>query len=972
MNRRADILIDAIGKADEKYIRRSMPMTDIRSDINNEIMEDITMEKTENGLIEITVERPPEKNVRRYKGIRIAAVSGLAAAVAVTGGLLVWNNLGNSQIPTDNNGVNITLPPDVDPDKVIEEANYFPDIRDLKWGMTVEEVKAHETETLSSEENDVRSSDRLQTLLNYENVEYKEYNTTMTLCVDKIDGLNGVNYYIDAETYPDAANTLKDALEKEYGEYDDSYGNYIWSMPEKNLTVVLYDWQISVQVSYFPYIDLSQDSTADTEESGEDQTDDSNLNNYQKYSSVAGSGEIPVYPPAMPGFDEEDFDYSTIDHNGYPRILLMDILMADYDRKYDLHLVAEDVYADPTDKDILYGNMSWAVTENESDEIINFVFIDGLYDCRIDLTKLDDYLGVFNITDDEGKNRTIVKEAYNSETPGYYKTTFAELTDNGSNSTFYSIAGYTNSDPYVSDQEAVGMKLSADLECDGKEIFDYNTGAAFSFNFDTHEVSIRLLETAETQPEETQEPTPAADSESTGPEKIKTFSVGSQNYLRHEPNPGENSPFAADIEIANHIAYVEELRWISTENFLAEAKEDMQYYEGRYESFEAALKPYCDENGGLIYEKAIAVPQTPMGEMFGDVEYYSSSYDYRVIDDTWLIAFNETDAFIHMRDDRMTAIRQDIEHLWSIFDDYPDMTVTAVTDWDTDPMEIYLKIIAESSDLAGIKASLSAACGEAADYCRFVTPEEERATWLPVTMLVQNGDVYNKETVEGYDIYNVAFDNGVYTGVLWGSSSEAADKLREFAMFDEAGTLIKETENIPHTVKDQKEFLKALRENIKSFERIIPYASIFDPIKLPRTYEAGFSCYYSIGSQVLEVMASPSNLRSDEYEVMYRLLQPEANEYHDMSHTRYIVMNFRDNYTFDDPANGYKGYVIRGIEVIKSFEGLKTIMQVRIIADESMWEEIEHINGDGLRLVEGELLFAQEPADTAGMEYWDN
>ncbi len=134
-----------------------------------------------------------------------------------------------------------------------------PDIRNLKWGMTVEEVIAHEPEELSGRKVEKGYSDQMQTLLRYDDVEFRGYKTQMILCfVDGI-GLNGVNYHIPDEDY---YKVLMGELTEEYGEptYNNTDAGYSissscsWDMPDKGLNIFILKYTGHTQFSFFPLL----------------------------------------------------------------------------------------------------------------------------------------------------------------------------------------------------------------------------------------------------------------------------------------------------------------------------------------------------------------------------------------------------------------------------------------------------------------------------------------------------------------------------------------------------------------------------------------------------------------------------------------------------------------------------------------------------------------------------------------------
>lgn len=133
-----------------------------------------------------------------------------------------------------------------------------PDIRNLKWGMTVEEVIAHETEEMSGRKVEKSYSDQMQTLLTYDNIEFIGYNTQMILCVNDVNGLDGVNYHIpDADNY----KILKDELTKEYGQPNDYDTSCTWEFPDEGMMIFLMD---AVSFTQFSFYTLLPDETSES------------------------------------------------------------------------------------------------------------------------------------------------------------------------------------------------------------------------------------------------------------------------------------------------------------------------------------------------------------------------------------------------------------------------------------------------------------------------------------------------------------------------------------------------------------------------------------------------------------------------------------------------------------------------------------------------------------------------------------
>lgn len=114
------------------------------------------------------------------------------------------------------------------------------DIRNLKWGMSVDEAKANETATFFNEEYDLEQK---RTLLNYSNVEYNGLIVEMTLNVSDTDGLNGVNYHIDGNYYQDLYNKGVEMYGKPDEQYDDGLKTAWWYAPTEKyqIFIMFYD-----------------------------------------------------------------------------------------------------------------------------------------------------------------------------------------------------------------------------------------------------------------------------------------------------------------------------------------------------------------------------------------------------------------------------------------------------------------------------------------------------------------------------------------------------------------------------------------------------------------------------------------------------------------------------------------------------------------------------------------------------------
>lgn len=143
-----------------------------------------------------------------------------------------------------------------------------PDIRNLKWGMSIDEVKQYEDSEFFKEEVEEGSSGNIQTLLTYRNVSFDDYTAKMVLCIGDGVGLNGVNYYIACNDISDAYTKFYDSFVSDYGEPTSAVlKNMVsWDIPSIKQSILLVKSDSSVEVHFFPYSGGNSDSTSDAAE----------------------------------------------------------------------------------------------------------------------------------------------------------------------------------------------------------------------------------------------------------------------------------------------------------------------------------------------------------------------------------------------------------------------------------------------------------------------------------------------------------------------------------------------------------------------------------------------------------------------------------------------------------------------------------------------------------------------------------
>ena len=134
--------------------------------------------------------------------------------------------------------------------KIIEN----PDIRNLKWGMTVDEVIQFEEEN-NYEKSTNDDSIYKQTLLTYNNIIFEGYEAKMVLCITEGVGLDGVNYHIKGDKY----NEIYNRLCEKYGTPTNENNSYsmsaYWDIEDENKSIMLMKieaGEITTQYSFFP------------------------------------------------------------------------------------------------------------------------------------------------------------------------------------------------------------------------------------------------------------------------------------------------------------------------------------------------------------------------------------------------------------------------------------------------------------------------------------------------------------------------------------------------------------------------------------------------------------------------------------------------------------------------------------------------------------------------------------------------
>ncbi len=151
----------------------------------------------------------------------------------------------------------------------------FPDIRNLKWGMSVEEVKAHEDdEPFKETVEESELSGQIQTLITYRNVEIEGYTAKMVLCVSDGIGLDGVNYHIPGDKYDEIYQKTTALYGKPQCDFDEPSPCATWIIPEKGYKIFLLSLnaKTTTQYSFYPLTDDEKQMEINREPAPEETT----------------------------------------------------------------------------------------------------------------------------------------------------------------------------------------------------------------------------------------------------------------------------------------------------------------------------------------------------------------------------------------------------------------------------------------------------------------------------------------------------------------------------------------------------------------------------------------------------------------------------------------------------------------------------------------------------------------------------
>jgi hypothetical protein len=377
-----------------------------------------------------------------------------------------------------------------------------------------------------------------------------------------------------------------------------------------------------------------------------------------------------------------------------------------------------------------------------------------------------------------------------------------------------------------------------------------------------------------------------------------------------------------------------------------------------------------DLNVGLLNKYARAILGS--GSCVGILDNRSFAGTHYLTDgDYILVTFDDGRSFwLYEKDrtERLTNYRRIIETLWMNHNEFPDMNAVMVTDFDkkaeNEWRENYIKIIDSRENLDKIKELIGKEVPGAEGQYRLVTPEEEIADWLPVTQTKWDGDKLYYENTEQVDMYNIAFDSGVYTGSLvygLGAPEKIAGKLIELGAEEEA-----------------ERFLNDAAQRYShgwSFEFLMPYDSILDHIKLGKRK----NIYLKITNNIIiEIFVGTDEngipITTDDCRILVKDQQLTA--------ARSVVEFFRDNREmtyYDYAEGGDRYYSISGL--IVSWDMTKTPgskspnASFTLLVDNEEWFDAikwytEYQLPDDL-IPDKRIEFTSNPVDFGDMEMYE-
>ena len=387
-----------------------------------------------------------------------------------------------------------------------------------------------------------------------------------------------------------------------------------------------------------------------------------------------------------------------------------------------------------------------------------------------------------------------------------------------------------------------------------------------------------------------------------------------------------------------------------------------------------AIRPYCDENGNFIYGRLADVQRVIDYGLLDNYEYvgYLDSF---LISEDYEITFDDDgddDFIIYERNEEYTKYRRIIEWLWEGSAMYPNITVTAVTDLREGKREAYFQIVGDKNEVETAKVQLEAH-GADMTKCRFSSPEDIRAEWLPVTSLVQYYDkLLLDENVTDDSPYYITFDETAYIDGEPTRFSGTYSCVNEHSVFF---TSFRGTEDYLRELGVSDDVIKEIEENgLDSFYKLTPYTDGFDLFPLPEKKDEHLSdsstVFCAIADGVVienwRATAADSGQKYNEYAVFV----PE-NRW-DMTKLVNTVRTIRRYPRVDDSGNGYS-FELKKIEVVTEYSRSLADRRIyaRVIADKKYWENIQNFFEWELDIPRDSYELAETAVDTDGLEWYE-
>ncbi len=813
MNERVEKLIEAVGKVNEKYISESMsgmPSLKAKSP-------DITADA---GAVPVTVHNGGKgrKTYREPFPVRTAVFSGIAAALIITSAVLVITKFGAGRI--DVSGGQVT-------DTSVTTA----------ISAVTEPAAPAETGLAALKEK------------------YPEYFQCSTF--------KGLEIYAEKSADGEWGFRLMSGTNRNKTEEE------IRALPPASAAEMreILNWykenNTDEEQQYF-FIMVIGDNGKPTEENALYEMLGISPYGTDRIPGPAGedTGLTAPSDPAMKDYvfyDPDNSDLMQNENAGAPEnyILTGSLKYKGDTPLYGWYLCSHRLTADPEDNNYLYGLLYFVVTKDGKQTTEEIPVIEGAAEpYRIDTGALGDYLteiafiehesSLMDLTE-EPPQYNVLKAAY-GDSDDAFATTFYRLYDDGTVKRFENKV-----DSSVTGSEtAVGMKLSSGLarsvtSVQGADLNDDVTGIMLHFDFENNTVEARRdtdttgepAPEAEIIPEVTDVPydDPVIDASETAPDDNgevmiisdeyfpATFEIQEEMLCKHDRNPGENPPWHRMI-VFNGEVYDMETVEIDAVGYSEQVK---TLYDDPDRLGEALDKYLSDGDLKIELLKKYAYAILDSGSCVGILDNSTFKGTHYMISSDYILATldNGRSFWLYEKDrtGRLTNYRRIIETLWLNHNDFPDMSAVMVTDFDRKDengwRQNYIKIIDSRENLDRIKEIIDKEAPGAEGQYRLVTPGEEKAEWLPVTQARWDGDQLYYENTEQVDMYNIAFDSGVYTGSLeygLGAPEKIAKKLRELGAEKEADRFLNDAAQ--------------MHSNGWSFDFLTPYDSILDHVKL--------------------------------------------------------------------------------------------------------------------------------------------